>query len=103
MTANRMLLQIYADVIGLPLEVATSEQPSTLGAAVLGAVAAGAYESVQDAAKAMAPAAAYKVEPVPEHRATYDVLYREYLRLVEMFSGGDSPLRRLRDLRRRID
>ena len=41
MTANRMLLQIYADVIGLPLEVAASEQPSTLGAAVLGAVAVG--------------------------------------------------------------
>ena len=102
LTANRMLLQIYADVIGLPLEVAVSEQPSTLGAAVLGAVAAGAYESVPDAARAMVPAAAYKVQPVPEHRATYDTLYCEYLHLVEMFSGGDSPLRRLRDLRRRI-
>ena len=103
LTANRLLLQIYADVIGLPLEVTASEQPSTLGAAVLGAVAAGAYESVLDAARVMAPASAYKVEPVPENRATYDALYREYLRLVEMFSGGDSPLRRLRDLRRRID
>ncbi len=101
LTANRMLLQIYADVIGLPLEVAASEQPSTLGAAMLGAVAAGAYESVMDAARVMVPAAAYKVEPVPQHRAVYDTLYREYLRLVEMFGGGDSPMRRLRDLRRR--
>ena len=74
-----------------------------MGAAVLGAVAAGAYDSVLDAARVMVPAAAYKVEPVPENRATYDELYREYVRLVGMFSGGDSPLRRLRDLRHRID
>ena len=66
LTANRMLLQIYADVIGLPLEVTASEQPSTLGAAVLGAVAAGAYDSVLDAARVMTPAAAYKVDPIPE-------------------------------------
>ena len=42
LTRNRMLMQIYADVLGIEIEVAGASQASGLGAAMLGAVAAGA-------------------------------------------------------------
>ena len=60
LTRNRLLMQIYADVLGLEIEVAGASQASALGAAMLGAVAAGpaagGHASIEDAAAAMAPA-----------------------------------------------
>src|SRR5471032_3032113 len=39
---NKLLMQIYADVTGLTIEVAASSQTPALGSAMFGAVAAGA-------------------------------------------------------------
>ena len=38
---NKLLMQIYADVIGLPIRVSASKQTPALGSAMFGAVAAG--------------------------------------------------------------
>ena len=51
---NRLLMQIYADVLGLELGVAASAQTPALGAAMFGAVAAGAYDSIAAASRRMA-------------------------------------------------
>ena len=46
-----MTMQIYADVIGIPIKIAGSLQGPALGSAIFGAVAAGkqagGYDSVQ--------------------------------------------------------
>jgi len=55
LTHNRMLMQLYADVLQREIAVAGAEQVSALGAAMLGAVAAGCYPSVAEAASHMAP------------------------------------------------
>src|SRR5207249_696564 len=52
---NRLLMQIYADVVGRELSVAGSAQTPALGAAMFAAVAAGSasggYESIVDASR----------------------------------------------------
>ena len=50
---NALLMQIYADVTGLPLSLGGSEQGPALGSAIHAAVAAGAYPDVPAAAAVM--------------------------------------------------
>jgi L-ribulokinase len=94
---NPLLMQIYADVCGRPIEVASSSQAPALGAAMFAAVAAGVHPSIVDASQAMASAPRATYEPDPGHVAIYDQLYREYVRLHDLFGrGGDDVMRTLR-------
>lgn len=99
LTKNEMLLQIYADVTGLPLEVCATEQSSALGAAILGATAGNAYASIKTAAQAMVPPPSRIIQPNPQQFTVYSALYDEYKRLVTLF-GRDmaSSLKKLRAL-----
>ena len=53
LTKNRCVMQIYADVLRLPLSVIGSEQGPALGSAIHAAVAAGCHPDVPAAADAM--------------------------------------------------
>ncbi|MET0740315.1 MAG: ribulokinase [Candidatus Nanopelagicales bacterium] len=98
---NTLLMQIYADVTGLPLSVATSSQGPALGSAIHAAVAAGAYADVHAAAAAMGRKLENAFVPTPDNRAAYDRLYAEYQRLHDYFGRGENPvMRRLRQIRR---
>lgn len=99
---NPLLMQIYADVTGRPIQVASSEQACALGAAMHGAVAAGLYRDVRQAAQRMARIEAKSYRPNPKHKRVYDSLYSEYLRMHDFF-GRDpqSPMKRLRQLRKK--
>jgi L-ribulokinase len=106
LTRNAMLMQIYADVAGRPIAVAGAPQASALGAAILGAVAAGAsgggYDSLASAVLRMAPAPVHVYQPTEASERQYDVLYREYKRLYDHFGrGGNDLMQLLRGLRRR--
>jgi L-ribulokinase len=94
LTKNPLLMQIYADVTNRELAVAGSEQVSALGAAMLGAVAAGSegggHDSVLEAAKHMAPPPVKVYRPQPEHRSAYDILYTEYRKLYDYFGRGEN-------------
>ncbi len=101
---NKLLMQIYADVTGLPIKVAASAQASALGSAMFGAVAAGraagGYDTIEDAARHMAYLKDEVFRPVPEHQAVYDVLYAEYVRLHDAFGRDpDSVIKRLKRLK----
>jgi L-ribulokinase len=98
---NRLLMQIYADVTGLEIAVAASAQAPALGAAMFGAVAAGVYDSIGEASGRMAHLGETTYEPNPAHRDTYDALYREYVRLHDLFGRhGDEVMRTLKRLQR---
>jgi L-ribulokinase len=100
-----MIMQIYADVVGLPFRLSASDQTPALGSAMFGAVAAGSnaggHTTIENASRAMARLKDVFYEPVPEHHRTYDALYREYVRLHDYFGRGENDvmktLRRLRD------
>jgi L-ribulokinase len=101
---NRLLMKIYADVTGRTLRVAASSQTAALGSAMFAAVAAGAaaggYATIKDAAGRMAHLRDVVYEPIEENRRVYEILYREYVRLHDLFGrGGDPAIKTLKRLR----
>jgi len=100
LTKNKMLLQIYSDVIGLPIEIAASQQSSALGVAILGAVAGNEYGSISDAVEKMTPPPATIINPDITNTKIYDRLFDEYKRLVNIFGRDkNSTMKVLRDIK----
>ncbi|MFG1931557.1 ribulokinase [Mycobacterium sp. NPDC048908] len=95
---NRLLMQIYADVIGLPLSTVNSTQAPALGAAIHAAATAGAYQTVPAAAKQMGGRTHHAYTPIGEHAARYDALYAEYVKLHDWFGRGNAMMRTLRTI-----
>ncbi len=100
---NPFLMQVFADVTGREIAVAASRQAPALGAAMFGAVAAGAaaggHDSIVEAAASMAHLGEASYAPQVEHREAYDLLYAEYVRLHDLFGRhGDDVMRRLKQL-----
>ncbi len=98
---NRMLMQIYADVTGRPLSVQDVEQGPALGSAMHGAVAAGAYPDILEAARHMGQVREAAYTPDPEAQRVYDRLYAEYRTLHDHFGrGANEVMHRLKALAR---
>jgi L-ribulokinase len=90
---NQLVMQIYADVCNRPMRISRSAQTCALGAAIFGAVAAGAYPTVEAAQTRMTGVKEIVYQPIAEHAAVYRELYRIYLVLhdafgTETFSGS---------------
>ncbi|HPA47046.1 MAG TPA: FGGY-family carbohydrate kinase, partial [bacterium] len=101
---NQLLMRIYSDVTGLEIKVAASGQPCALGAAMLGAVAAGkakgGYDNAGQAAAKMAHVKDVVYRPNAEAHKVYQVLYREYETLHDYFGqGGNEVMRRLKAMK----
>ncbi len=101
---NHLLMQIYADVIGLPIRVSASKQTPALGSAMFGAVAAGkaagGYDSIYDAAQVMASLKEVTYKPIPENQAVYEELYAEYVILHDYFGrGANDVMKRLKSIK----
>jgi L-ribulokinase len=68
--------------------------------AVAAGPAAGGYAGIGDAARAMAHLRDEVYVPIEAHHRVYDVLFREYVRLHDLFGRGVEPtmktLKRLR-------
>jgi L-ribulokinase len=100
---NPLLMQIYADVCRLPIEVAGSRQAPALGAAMFGAVAGGAHRTIADASAAMAPPPRDRYTPDAGSARVYDVLFREYRQLHDLFGrGGTDVMRTLKSLQHEV-
>jgi len=86
---NALVMQIYADVIGRPLEISRSNQTCALGVAMAAAVVAGSraggHANFDQAAQAMTAVQQKKFTPNPADRKIYDRLYRLYKRLHDAF------------------
>ena len=95
---NRLLMQIYADVVGLPLSTVNSAQAPALGAAIHAATAAGAYHDVPAAAKQMGGCTRDAYTPIADNVARYDKLYAEYVKLHDWFGRDNQTMRTLREI-----
>lgn len=100
-----MTMQIYADVINMPIRIAGSLQGPALGSAIFGAVAAGSsrggYDTVMDAASVMGKLRDEVYTPIPENAAAYDKLYAEYSILHDYFGrGANDVMKRLKELKK---
>lgn len=101
---NELLMQIHANVCGKPFRLVRSGQASALGAAIFGAVAAGAegggYATVQEAAAAMGGLKERTYYPTDDAVLLYNALYKEYLALHDLFGrGGTEVMRRLKAMK----
>ncbi len=99
-----MAMQIYADVIKMPVKIAGSAQGPALGAAIFGSVAAGAavggYDDVFEAARHMGRVKDTVYTPIPENSAVYDRLFAEYRILHDYFGRGENDvMKRLKALK----
>ena len=93
LTKNDLLMQIYSDVLDLPVQVSAVEETVALGAAIYGAMAAGRDIAglTQKPERSYEPGAAV---------GTYAEIYKDYLVLHDHFGRKHDLLRWLRAMRR---
>jgi L-ribulokinase len=93
---NPLLMQIYSDVLGMEIKLSASRHTPALGAAMFGAVAAGAaaggYDDIVEAARHMACLKPEVVRPNLEAHTVYKRLYAEYQRLHDYFGRGENAV-----------
>ncbi len=75
------VMQAMSDVLGKPIKVCKTMQACALGAAMFAATAAGVYDRVEDAFKAMGSGFLKEYIPDPERTKIYSGLYQKYLLL----------------------
>lgn len=82
-----LFLQICADVLGEKIAVPAAQQGPALGAAILGALAAGCFPDARAAIRAMAQSTSPRlVSPNRKGRRAYDRIYADYRALAAQFS-----------------
>lgn len=81
---NALFVQTHADVCGLPVLLAEQTDVMLLGAAMLGARAAGVFGSLQEATQAMAGAGkASVVQPNAAAKAYHERKYAVFRRMLD--------------------
>ena len=86
---NPLVVQVYADVLGAEITVHPAKQGPALGAAILGALAAGLFPSPAKAIAAMAtppPGTAKVFQPDSSRADAYQQIYGEYHALARFAS-----------------
>jgi L-ribulokinase len=100
---NHQLMQLYADVLRMPISTIGSDQGPALGSAIHAAVAAGAYQDVMAASEQMGRIDRGRYSPDHDAADVYDRLYAEYLELHDHFGrGANDVMRRLRQIRKEV-
>ena len=102
-----MTMQIYADIINMPIKIAGSTQGPALGSSIFGAVAAGkergGYDSVFEAAGVMGKLKDVVYTPIPENVEVYNKLFAEYKQLHDYFGrGGNDVMKRLKAIKKEV-
>lgn len=89
---NPLAMQIYADVINMPVRIAKAAQGPALGSAIFAAVAAGSevggYDSIIEAGRKMGKVDGIVYTPEPGNVKMYEYLYEEYSLLHDYFGKG---------------
>lgn len=99
-----MTMQIYSDVLNLPIKIAGSDEGGALGSAIFGAVAAGkangGYDDVYSAAAKLGKVMDFTYEPIPKNVELYNKLFKEYKILHDYFGKGENDvMKRLKKIR----
>jgi L-ribulokinase len=81
------VMQVTADVLGMPIKVAASDQTVALGAGMFAAVAAGVYKNVSEAQKKMGSGFDKTFVPNRKMVDVYNKLYKKYVVLGESLKG----------------
>lgn len=101
---NRMLMQIYADVLNKEIKISDVLQTPALGSAIFAAVAAGkargGYDDIKVASKHMSKLKDETFKPIKENVEVYDKIYAEFKILHDYFGkGGNNVMKRLKAIK----
>lgn len=83
---NRTWSQIFADALGLPVEIIDTRELGALGCAMAAAVASGRYADLKEAARHMVRVRE-RLEPDPGKKAAYDRKYELFARAARALDG----------------
>lgn len=72
------IMQVMADVIGMPIKVHRSEQTCAIGGAMFAATIAGVYPNIHEAMKSMGQGFDKEFYPDPDRQAIYQKRYEKY-------------------------
>jgi L-ribulokinase len=102
-----LMMQIYSDVLNMPIKIAGSEQGPALGSAIFASVAAGkaagGYDDVFEAARVMGNVKDVVYTPIPENVKVYDKLFAEYRKLHDYFGrGANDVMKRLKEIKKSV-
>lgn len=81
-------MQIVANVLGMPICVAESEQAVALGAAIFASVVGGVYKTVEEAQRYMASPIEKVYMPEQAMVEVYNALYKQYLHMGSIIEEG---------------
>ncbi len=76
-----LVMQTLSDVLGMPIKVAKTDQAAAFGASMFAAVAAGYYNKIEDAQKAMGQGFLTEYSPNMENHKLYMKIYEDYTKL----------------------
>jgi len=85
-TRSPLFMQIYADVLGMPIYTTRCAEATLLGSAVVAATGAGVYPSLAVAASAMVEIVG-QYQPNAEHHSEYDFYMRHYQATYQQLKG----------------
>lgn len=80
---SSFVMQTLSDVLDMSIKVCKTDQAVALGASMFAATAAGLYDKVEDASRAMHPGFANIYEPNKENVKRYQEIYENYRKLGE--------------------
>jgi len=75
------VMQMMADILGMPIRIHQFKHTCALGAAMFAAVVAGIYPTVEEAMQAMGQGFDNEYLPNPEHKEIYKKRYKKYVSL----------------------
>lgn len=94
---NTLLMQIYADVLNKPVMISDSDYAPAIGAAILGALAGGVFENMEEAIENMKQPLLNTIYPISENVEKYDTLFNVYKDIHDYFGIKNKEI--MRDLR----
>ena len=86
-TRSALWNQIQADVYGRPVETLRVSESTSLGAAMMGGLGAGLFNSLEEGVAAMVHVTD-RIEPCAENHRRYDEQYQAYVKAYEGLAGG---------------
>lgn len=98
---NEFIMQIYADILNLPIKIIKSKEGSALGSAIHAAVSCGYYTNIQEAASKMGGVSDIIYYPNSSNSLIYNELYQHYNYLYDLFAINET-MHALKDIRDRV-
>jgi len=97
---NKMLMQIYSDILNRSIKIPRAAQPCCLGSAIFASVGAGYYTNLAEAVDKMAHLEDLYYSPIKENIEPYSNLYKQYKKLYSYFgTSKESIMKILKDIK----